>query len=105
MVNIFQGEGKRLVFQIEEDGNVVDISSATSKKFRVVKHIGDSSYVIDKDMDFYTDGTDGKIYVDLTDSDTKDLEGNYIYEVELVIGGTTYIAKVDILCVKKRVEI
>ncbi len=105
MVNIFQGEGKRLEFTIKEDGAVKDISSATSKKFRVVKHIGDSSYIINKDMTFSTDGTDGKVYVDLTDSDTEDLEGNYIYEVELVIGGVSYVAKVDILCVKKRAEI
>lgn len=55
---------------VDQDGNVVDISTASSKIFKL-RRIGESSSP--KDATFTTDGTDGKLRYVLADGDIDDV--------------------------------
>jgi hypothetical protein len=71
--------GTRFILTVkDEDDQVVDISSATSKTITFVKPTHGDSVV--KAASFYTDGSDGKLFYDTIVSDL-DVDGLWRYQV------------------------
>lgn len=68
----------------DENGNVQNLSGLdlTSTKFKVWKP-GDTTNKIDATVQFYTDGTDGKLRYTVQQGDF-DTEGVYLAEIKLV---------------------
>jgi hypothetical protein len=75
---------------IDQDGNVVDLSSASSLKiiFQNPSRTGKSVTAL-----LYSDGTDGKIYYVLQDKDI-DESGVWSYQGVIVIGSDTWHSSV-----------
>ncbi len=67
----------------DQDGNVVDVSTATTKDFIYTKSDGSK---VTKDTEFTNDGSDGKLrYV--TIADDLDIEGDWKLQVHVVLPG------------------
>jgi hypothetical protein len=66
-------------------GVAVDVSSASSKKFRMARVDAPHAYKTNRDCAFTTDGTDGAVQIALTSADT-DTPGLYQGEFVITIG-------------------
>lgn len=103
-ISLFKGEAKKLNFEILENNQAVNVSGATTK-FRVARRKGEN-FSIEKTCTLTTDGTDGKVYVELSSTNTDLSPGHYDYEVESVmIGDKPYIGVVGSFIVKYRVNL
>ena len=86
----------RIIETIYEDGEVLDISSATAKSIIIRKTDGT---ILTYTAEFLTDGTDGKIYYDTIDGDL-DQTGTYKVQAEISINGGTYRGSVSSFTLK-----
>lgn len=83
--SMYAGDDKLLTVTVtDEDGDAVDLTSATIK-WQAAKSYGKSS-AIEKDTTggiSITDASGGVFQVTLSDTDTEDLSGNYVHEAEV----------------------
>lgn len=67
-------------------GSPIDVSTASSKKFRMRKADASAHVLkVNRDCDFTTDGSNGAVQIALTADDT-DTPGDYLGEFVIVIG-------------------
>src|SRR5512146_583139 len=71
--------GTQLIFTVKDGSVVVNLSGATVKKIRIQRK---DRTIIDVDATLLTDGTDGKLYYILTDTDVT-MKGDYKAQVYL----------------------
>lgn len=82
--------GTQLIVTVYDDGEVVDISGASTLTIIVKKPDGTTFNKIGL---LYTNGTDGKMYCVSTAGDF-DISGNYKIQGKVTIGGGTYYTSV-----------
>lgn len=82
--------GTQLIVTVYDDGEIVDISSATTLTIFIKKPDGSS---ISKVGLLYTDGTDGKMYC-ISIANDFDMSGNYKIQGKVTLGGGTYYTSV-----------
>lgn len=83
--------GVRIILTIYEDGEVLDISSASIKSIIIQKPDGTTTTT--HTATFYTNGTDGKIYYDTVDGDL-DQNGLYRTQALITLSSNTYRSNV-----------
>lgn len=92
-VDVFSGNTKRIIVTVKDaSGTVVNVSSLSAANFAIAEApAGRSDYVPTPiftktllDGIAITDGLNGILTVTLSPADTEGLEGDYIYEMELV---------------------
>lgn len=88
--HVHQNTNTKLIFLVEEDGVSLNISSATDKKLILTKP--DHTSVI-LDIDFYTDGTDGKVAYTTSLSDLSS-PGYYNHQVYVAIDGQQFYSDI-----------
>jgi hypothetical protein len=83
----------------DEDGNIVDLSSATTKTFLFGKPSGS---VLTKSASFTTDGTDGKLYYTSIEGDI-DSHGTWTFQVFVDFGSTQWYTNITKFKVYKNI--
>jgi hypothetical protein len=77
--------GTRITLTLKEDGDIVNISSASTKQIKVKKPSGET---VTRTGSFTTDGTDGKLFCTIQASDLDEI-GKYTARMYLVLGTWT----------------
>lgn len=88
--------GAFLVLTLKNDGAAVDVSAATTLRY-CAKTIGGAAIATDVAAAFYTDGTDGKVKVQLTSALVGTVRDLLVHVEALPINGGTLTSETFIL--------